>query len=98
MKNAGQGTAKVEWMIKPLALLGWWVAPIYLSGYVLLDHISFVFPLVPFGITPWNPPTGLSFVLILLAGRSYLPLLFLAPFAADFLLRGMQVPLWVELV
>ncbi|HZA02307.1 MAG TPA: MASE1 domain-containing protein [Hyphomicrobiaceae bacterium] len=98
MKQAEERTAQAEWIIQPLALPRWWVAPLYLSGYVLLDHISFVFPLVPFGITPWNPPTGLSFVLILLAGRRYLPLLFLAPFTADFLLRGMQVPLWVELV
>src|ERR671925_427749 len=96
MKKAEERTAQAEWIIQPLALPRWWVAPLYLSGYVLLDHISFVFPLVPFGITPWNPPTGLSFVLILLAGRRYLPLLFLAPFTADFLLRGMQVPLWVE--
>jgi two-component system sensor kinase FixL len=98
VKKAEEGTAQVEWMIQPWALPRWWVAPLYLSGYVLLDHISFVFPLVPFGITPWNPPTGLSFVLILLAGRGYLPLLFLAPFAADLLLRGMPVPLWVELI
>jgi two-component system, LuxR family, sensor kinase FixL len=98
MKKAEEGTAQVEWMTQPLALPKWWVAPLYLSGYVLLDHISFVFPLVPFGITPWNPPTGLSFVLILLGGRGYLPLLFLAPFTADLLLRGMPVPLWVELI
>jgi two-component system, LuxR family, sensor kinase FixL len=98
MKKAEEETAQVEWMIQPWALPRWWVAPLYLSGYVLLDHISFVFPLVPFGITPWNPPTGLSFVLILLAGRGYLPLLFLAPFAADLLLRGMPVPLWVEFI
>jgi two-component system, LuxR family, sensor kinase FixL len=98
MKKAEEGPARVEWMIQPLALPRWWVAPGYLIAYVLLDQISFVFPLVPFGITPWNPPIGLSFVLILLAGRRYLPLLFLAPFTADLVLRGMQVPVWVELV
>jgi two-component system sensor kinase FixL len=98
MKKAEEGTAQVEWMIQPLALPRWWVAPLYLSGYVLLDHISFVFPLVPFGITPWNPPTGLSFVLILLAGRTYLPLLFLAPLTADLVLRWMPVPIWIELI
>src|SRR5919198_6454543 len=98
MKKAEQGTAQVEWMIQPLALPTWWIAPLYLTGYVLLNHISFVFPLVPFGITPWNPSTGLSFVLILLEGRRYLPLLFLAPFTADLLLHGSSVPLWVELI
>ena len=34
-----------------------------------------------FGITPWNPPTGLSFALILLFGGEYLPWLFVAPVA-----------------
>src|SRR5919106_3046687 len=91
--------AEAEWMMQPLALPGWWwIAPLYVSGYVLLDHISFVFPLVPFGITPWNPPTGLSFVLILLAGQRYLPLLFLAQLTADIILRGMPVPLWIEVI
>src|SRR5919198_5725474 len=90
--------APVRWVMQLLALPKWWIAPLYLTGYVLLNHISFVFPLVPFGITPWNPSTGLSFVLILLEGRRYLPLLFLAPFTADLLLHGSSVPLWVELI
>ena len=38
----------------------------FVLGYVALDWISFVHSFGPFGITPWNPPTGLSFVLILL--------------------------------
>src|SRR5688500_18370111 len=32
----------------------------YLAGYVLLDWLSYVHPFAPFGITPWNPSTGLS--------------------------------------
>jgi len=54
MKKTGGGSAQAEWMTQPLTLPSWWVAPLYLSSYVLLDEISFVFPLVPFGITPWN--------------------------------------------
>lgn len=60
----------------------------YLVAYVGLDWISFIHPLGPFGITPWNPPTGLSFVFALLFGRRYLPLLFVAPFLADYLVRA----------
>ena len=40
----------------------------YLAGYVFLDWVSFVFPLAPYGVTPWNPPTGLSLALVLLVG------------------------------
>ncbi|MDX2156076.1 MAG: MASE1 domain-containing protein [Hyphomicrobiaceae bacterium] len=65
----------------------------FLVGYVTLDWISFVHPFGPFGITPWNPPTGLSFVLILLFGQRHLPLLFLAPLLADLMVRG-QAATW----
>ena len=54
------------------------VAALYLAGFILLDWLSFIHPFAPFGITPWNPPTGLSFALILLFGQRYMPLLFVA--------------------
>ena len=69
----------------------------YLASYVLLDWLSFIQPFAPFGITPWNPPTGLSFVLVLLFGQRYLPLLFAAPLLADFLIRQLPLPWPVEL-
>ncbi len=64
----------------------------YLVGYVALDWVSFVQPFGSFGITPWNPYTGLSFALVLLAGRSYVPLLFVAPLVADYILRDFSIP------
>src|SRR6266540_2165824 len=70
---------------------------IYVAGYVLLDWISFIHPFAPFGITPWNPPTGLSFVLVLLFGQKFLPLLFGAPLLADLLVRQLPFPWIVEL-
>ena len=36
-----------------------------------------------FGIAPWNPGAGLSFVLILVFGRQLIPLLFVAPLLAN---------------
>jgi signal transduction histidine kinase len=66
----------------------------YLAGYVLLDWISFIEPYVPFGITPWNPGTGLSFVLVLLFGRRMIPLLFVGPLLSD-LAQNQLPPLWV---
>ena len=69
----------------------------YLAGYVLLDWLSYVHPFAGFGITPWNPPTGLSFALILLFGVELMPWLFIAPVLADALVRGFALPLGAEL-
>jgi two-component system, LuxR family, sensor kinase FixL len=65
----------------------------YLVGYVALDRVSFIEPYAPFGITPWNPNTGLSFVLILVFGLRMIPFLFIAPFLAD-LVNGHILPPW----
>jgi signal transduction histidine kinase len=72
------------------------VSALYLAGFVLLDWLSFIHPFAPFGITPWNPPTGLSFALILLFGQRYLPLLFVAPLLADLLVRHLPISIYVE--
>jgi two-component system sensor kinase FixL len=69
----------------------------YIASYVLLDWASFIQPFAPYGITPWNPPTGLSFVLVLLFGQRYVPLLFAAPLLADLLVRQLPLPWPVEL-
>jgi len=66
----------------------------YLVGYVLLDLISFVEPYAPFGITPWNPNTGLSFALVLRFGPRMVPWLFLSPVVADLANRQVMLP-WV---
>jgi signal transduction histidine kinase len=78
----------------PRAVIG----PAFLAGYVLLDWASYIQPFGVFGITPWNPPTGLSFVLILIFGQRFLPLIFLAPLLADIVVRRMPLPLHIELL
>jgi two-component system, LuxR family, sensor kinase FixL len=60
---------------------------VYLIGYVALDRVSFSESYAQPGISPWKPSTGLSFVLVLLLGRRFLPLLFVAPFLADMINR-----------
>jgi signal transduction histidine kinase len=69
----------------------------YLAGYVLLDWVSFIEPYAPFGITPWNPGTGLSFALVLLFGRRMIPFLFLGPLLSDFVAPQSHLPWAVEL-
>src|ERR1043165_4665540 len=68
------------------------IAIAYLVGYVLLDWLSYIHPYMASGITPWNPPTGLSFALILLFGVEFLPWLFIAPVLADWIVRGFALP------
>lgn len=60
----------------------------YFLIYLLLDWASYLYPVVPLGITPWNPPTGVSLFLLLAAGIRYWPALFVAAFFADLIVRG----------
>jgi two-component system, LuxR family, sensor kinase FixL len=60
----------------------------FLSGYVLLDIVADQqFP-DSLGISAWHPSVGLSLLLALLYGSRMLPLLVLAPFAAELISRG----------
>ncbi len=74
---------------------GWWIGVAYLAAYVVFDWASYVQPFGAFGITPWNPHTGLSFAMILLCGARFIPLLFVAPFLADLVVRQLPAPLSV---
>lgn len=68
------------------------IAITYLAAYVFLDWVSYVHPVLPIGITPWNPPPGLSLFLLLMFGLRYWPLLFIAALAADVIVRGVPAP------
>ncbi len=70
----------------------------FLALYVLLDWISFIQPFAPFGITPWNPPTGLGFIMVLLFGQRFIPLLFVAPLFADLTVRQLPLPWSIEII
>ena len=67
------------------------------SVHLLLDWLSFVHPFGAFGITPWNPSTGLGFVLVLRYGPRALPLYLAALILANVIVRGLPVPLWVAI-
>ena len=70
----------------------------YVAAYVALDWVSFIEPYAHFDITPWNPNTGLSFVLILVFGLRMIPFLFVGPFLADLVNRDIVVPWTVEIL
>jgi two-component system, LuxR family, sensor kinase FixL len=69
----------------------------FLLAYIVLDWVSLLFPYGRFGITPWNPSTGLAWAFILICGPRFLPLLFLAPLA-EIIIIGDAAPWWVKLL
>ncbi len=69
----------------------------YLAAYVALDWVSYIDPIGPLGITPWNPPPGLSLFLLLRYGLGYAPWLFVAAVLAEVLVRGAPAP-WPVLI
>ncbi len=64
------------------------IAAGYVAAYVLLDWVSFVYPVGAYGITPWSPAAGLSLALLLAFGLQYAPALLAAVALAEFTLRG----------
>lgn len=59
----------------------------FVACYLALDWTSYIYPLGPFNITPWNPPPALSIVWMMLGGISYAPLVFATLFVADVVVR-----------
>jgi two-component system, LuxR family, sensor kinase FixL len=63
------------------------------TGYLLLDQISFIYPLQEFNITPWDPQPALAVALIYFKGRRWVPWIFLTVLVSEILVRDIQVPL-----
>jgi len=59
----------------------------YVFAYLLLDWVSYIHPIAPYAITPWNPPPGVSLALLLRRGLRYAPALFVASALAEFVVR-----------
>lgn len=70
-------------------------ALLFVAGYIALDWSSYIYPLGPFNITPWNPPPALSIVWMMLGGLGYAPVVFVAAFASDLAIRHAPGGLWV---
>src|SRR6478736_275692 len=74
------------------------VGLVYLAAYAVLDWISFIEPYAHLGITPWNPGTGLTFVLLLLFGLRMIPFVLVSPLLAEFLNQQLAMPWQVEVL
>jgi two-component system, LuxR family, sensor kinase FixL len=56
----------------------------YVAGYLVLHWATYVFVFAEFRVTPWNPETGLSFLLAYLWGPVTWPALFIANLLGEF--------------
>ena len=63
-------------------------AVLFAACYVALDWASYIYPLGPFNITPWNPQPALSIVWMMLGGLGYAPIIFGTIVVADIVIRG----------
>lgn len=70
----------------------------FLAAYVALDYVSYVKPYRGLGITPWNPPPGLSIAVVFLGGWFYAPFVLIAPAVADAVVRGGALGARLELL
>lgn len=64
-------------------------AAVFAPCYVLLDWVSYIDPLGPFNITPWNPQPALAIVWMLLGGLEHAAAVFLTIILADALIRDL---------
>ena len=65
----------------------WLVGIAFFAGYLLLDRVSFLYPVTGFNVTPWNPQPALAIALIMLRGQAWLPLIFLAITVAEYFIH-----------
>lgn len=64
-------------------------AAVFAPCYVLLDWVSYIDPLGPFNITPWNPQPALAIAWMLLGGLIHAPAVFATILLADALIRSL---------
>ena len=72
-------------------------ALLYVVAYVVLDRISFLHPFSEVGITPWDPPQGLTLAILLRLGLRYAPVVPVAMFVAEMLVRHVAAP-WLPIL
>jgi two-component system, LuxR family, sensor kinase FixL len=61
---------------------------IFAPCYIALDWASYIDPVGPFNITPWNPQPALAIVWMALGGLHYVPAVLASIVAADVSVRG----------
>jgi len=62
---------------------------VFAPCYIALDWASYIDPVGPFNITPWNPQHGLAIVWLLLGGLSHAPAVLATVVVAEAVVRGL---------
>jgi signal transduction histidine kinase len=62
-------------------------AAVFAPCYIALDWTSYIDPVGPFNITPWNPQAALAIVWMMLSGLLHAPAVLATILLADFLVR-----------
>jgi len=62
---------------------------VFAPCYIALDWASYIDPVGPFNITPWNPQHGLAIVWLMLGGLRYAPAALLTVALAEAIIRGL---------
>ena len=62
-------------------------AAVFAPCYLVLDWVSYIHPLGPFNITPWNPQPALAIVWMVLGGLVHAPAVLVTIVLADFVIR-----------
>jgi len=62
-------------------------AAVFAPCYLLLDWVSYIHPLGPFNITPWNPQPALAIAWMLLGGLAHAPAVWATIVLADGVIR-----------
>ena len=60
----------------------------FICAYIALDWVSYMQPIEAAGITPWNPPPGLSLALLIGGGMRFAPAVLVGAFASELIVRG----------
>ena len=74
------------------------VGAMFIVSYLLLDWISYVYPMPEFNVTPWNPHPALAVALLMVGGRRWLPAVAAATIAAALFGRGAPASVPVNLL
>jgi signal transduction histidine kinase len=62
---------------------------VFAPCYILLDWASYIDPVGPFNITPWNPQHGLAIVWLLLGGLHHTPAVLVTVVLAESIVRSL---------
>ena len=64
-------------------------AAVFAPCYIAFDWASYIDPLGPFNITPWNPQAALAIVWMMLGGLAHIPSVLATILLADVIVRHM---------